>query len=255
MKKFFSLIFIVFPFGLCHAAPAFVQAKSAQAGGASNATANLTVTAGNMLYVTAGFNGNGSGCGANTISISDGVNTYNAIEGYQSQSFNCSRNYYATNIAGGAITISVNDTANQAKAFTAYEISGADTLDAHNVKFCNTSPCTSATFSTTANDEIAVAGGVTYYGGTYTAGNIGGVASTIPTGGSQNNADGSMSTMLEYVTFNSQQTTITAAASQSGTIYWQYFVATFSSTGGGGGPTATPLPTRLNGFRRTGIFR
>lgn len=219
------------------AAISVVQAASDFESGTPAASVTITLTSGNLLYVVAGFNGNGSGCG--TITVSDTAsNTYTPISAYVNQSYNCSRDYYANNITGGSVTISVQSTPNAAKSFTVYEISGLDTsspLDANNSKTCSASPCTSASFSTAQADEIIFVGATDYYTGTWSAGSIGGTTATIASGGSQNGGDGVLNSAIEYRIVSSTQSSITGSISKTGSIYMALFVASFKQASGGGG--------------------
>lgn len=240
-KKIISLVLIL---GLiiilprqAEAAIAVVQAGSADNAGAGAASVTLTITSGNLIYVTAGTSAGGGGCG--TIAISDGTNTYTPISSYVSQSFNCSRNYYVANAVGGSLTISANFNPNTTGGINVYEVSGADTaspLDVNASGTCGASPCTSASFSTASANEIVFMSATNYYfTGAWSSGNIGGVASTIATNGSHLGvADGVRANAAEYVIFTSTQSSITAAISKSGTIFMDFFVASFKQASGGG---------------------
>lgn len=224
------------------AAIAFVNAASAQAGGASNANATISATSGNLLVAIVTFNANGSGCGASTISISDDKsNTWNTITGYISQAFNCSRAYYTMNIANGSTVVTANDSPNQSKAITVYQFSGADTsaaLDSGATKSgtCAASPCTSSSFSTAQANEVILMLVGNYYSnsGAYTAGNIGGVASAIDASAtSAAVSDGGMRTSGEYLVVSSVQSSVTAAMTiTSSTVYVDYVVAAFKEAAG-----------------------
>ena len=214
-----------------HGAIAVVQAASDYDTSSPDATVTITATSGNLLYVVGGYNSNGSGCG--TLTVSDTAsNTYTPISSYVSQAYNCSRNFYAKNITGGSITISLAAAAG--KSITVYEVSGLDTtapLDTSSSKTCSASPCTSASFSTAQADEIVFIGATNYYyNGAWSAGAIGGNTATIASGGSQTGTnDATEASAIEYYIFNSTQSSITGAISKSGSIYMDFFMAAFKA--------------------------
>lgn len=233
----------------CAQPPAVVTPPcSAQAGGATAATCSLSVTSGNAVYIVIAVNGNGSSC-TGTMTVGDGgANTYTKISTSQAQTFNCSARYYVCNATGGTLTFSANDSASQAKAVTVVQITGAaasSCLDASASvqKSCTSgTSCTSASFSTSGANELVIAAAGDFQAGAWTAGNIGGSAASIPTSGSQNNANGSMSTAIESLGFTAQKTSITAAIGKASVTQLALFVDAFVSSGGGGGGGCT-LPS------------
>jgi len=204
------------------------------------ATVAITVTTGNLLYVIAGFDAGGAGCSTTTITMSDtGSNTYTAISGYVSQSYNCSRNYYVANATGGSITITMaTSTEPGYKVFVVYEVSGLATtspLDTSSSNTtCSASPCASASFSTAQADEIVFISATNYYGGAWSAGTIGGAAGTIASNGSYAGGTAGGNAASSYKIFTSTQSSITGDIAQAGTIYTNLHMAAFKMAAAGG---------------------
>lgn len=224
---------------------AFVQAQAGNGFGTSSLTVNITATSGNLLYVMIDVASNGAGPAGTTINApSDGVNTYTAINAVIGQDYDTGRQFYAKNITGGSLTLTINVPAPAGGPFVAMsvlEFSGCDTSaplkgSATGTTSSGTSITTASLSVSAASGDLLVAGVGNYSTPSWTAGNPSGMV--IPSGASAIGGTPFANSSAEYLVCSGTQTSASInVASAYGTIQ----AAVFS-------PAVAVNTTRVFGF-------
>jgi hypothetical protein len=178
---------------LCAPSQAAIAFVNVQAGGNSGvssvATAGISHTAGNLLYVHGSFR---QACASLTMAVTNTAgDTFTPIGSLTDNTTNmCSGQWYAKNIAGNGsdvVTLTVTGGAVTNVAVTVMQFSGLDTaspLDAAATATGAVSSnftATTSAFSTAQANEVVACGLKTYNLGTNTAGSEG-LGYTIPAG-------------------------------------------------------------------------
>lgn len=207
-----------------------VQSKTGTNSG-SPIVVSLTATgAGNMLYVQV-TSGRGS-----SVSVSDGTNTYNAID-TSNHSSQYAANFYAYNIASGITSVSITNNGVISNNFAIIqEWSGVQTsaapLDVHITNFGTSTALSSGATGTTANaTELVIGGGTINTSGSSNALTLGSGYSNLATVTDNNTWTVGVESLITSST-GAQTATFTAAHS----FAWECFVATFL-------PAASTTPT------------
>jgi hypothetical protein len=230
-----TLVLLLALYAPSQAAIAFVNVQAAGNSGTSSvATAGISHTAGNLLYVHGSFR---EGCASLSMAVTNTAgDTFTAIGSLTDNTTNmCSGQWYAKNIVGNGsdvVTLTVTGGTVVNIAVTVMEFSGLDTaspLDSSATATGTTSSTnlvTTGAFSTAQADEV-VACGLKGYGGTFTAGTEG-AGYTIPAGAT----DGYHAThSAQYQIFSATQSGVTASFT-GGNVINTIVCAAFKMAGG-----------------------
>jgi hypothetical protein len=199
-------------------------------------TFTLTVSAGDAILVSTDFYENFT----NTISVSDSAgnswtatapgNIVNGADNHQ--------DFYVCNAKAGSpdtitVTLSGSYSQNDTIAGVGFDVTGtasSSCVSATNSATYSSSPVTSGTFTINATD-VVIASVSSIYGGTSTAGNIGGSASSIPANATQHNGNLGANLQVEYIVAPTNTSGITAAMSLVGTNSGSMIVTALKASG------------------------
>jgi hypothetical protein len=228
----------------CFAVLAVVNAASnTQLGGSTTvvSTSASSHTAGNFLWVVVSAETTCTSAGTLTITNTAG-DTWSTVDVTEDDTFLCTRSYHVNNTAGNASDV-VTSTASGGSAnwgITVVQVSGCGSgclLDTSVHVHSAASPIASGSFTTTTAAEIIFAGVGSYYGRTFTAGNIGGTGAALPANGqADNSGNPGMSTAAEYLVVSSIQSSITAAMTTDAGNQYQNMVVSAWKAGSASSP-------------------
>lgn len=229
-----------------HGAIAFVNVQAGGNSGVSSvATAGISHTAGNLLYVHGSFR---QACAALTMAVTNTAgDTFTQIGSLTDNTTNmCSGQWYAKNIAGNGsdvVTLTVTGGTVTNIGVTVVQFSGLDTaspLDSGATttgQVSSSFTATTGSFSTATADEVVACGLKTYSLGTNTAGS----GYAIPAGAT----DGYHGThSAQYRIFSATQSGVTASFTSDTSVINTLVCAAFSLTGGSG-PAGVPVKRRV----------
>jgi hypothetical protein len=235
-----------------HAAITLVN--GAYANGASSPSTSTTLTAGNVLVVFAAFNAAGSGCGAHTITMSDGGDTFVQVSKTLNQNYNCAEAFVASTTLTGTKTISMSDGTSQNGSFSFTQWSGAavgtiaQMVDASSSGTGASSPVKTGTFSTSHSGDMIVGGAEDYYSisNAYSAGTTQGTAMTLAPNSTstKSGVDGYMLAATEYLLESGTLTNASTSINISGegSVYNNMFVVALIPAGSSTPSSAAPIP-------------